>query len=246
MESAPAKKVEKTKVTPTKKVEEPLKKEISEGTTKQMKIDEKSGKSTSVDQYVKVRVKDGDQEVEMVLDPTYTDMAFEFQGKKRPTELKIEPETVEEVLPPTKSDIQVKKSIEKIMKKIDELSYDIAELKSEKGPLLAVPPSEKGVPVPPSEPKKAELPELPKDVTEDVLVSIHQAQKLFYAGKHQDALREVRKSLSKKETALGYALLGSIYFTMGDLDSALSSWDVALEIDPLMTEVSEILEKYKR
>jgi len=80
--------------------------------------------------------------------------------------------------------------------------------------------------------------------TEDVIAGIYKSQKLFYEKKYKDALYEVRKSLKKKETAIGRALEGSIYFTLGDIDSAIMSWKKAIELNPDMDDVREILRKY--
>jgi tetratricopeptide (TPR) repeat protein len=79
-----------------------------------------------------------------------------------------------------------------------------------------------------------------------VLDDLHRSQKLFYSKKYNAALNAVQRSLSRQETALGYALEGSIYFTLGDVDLAVSSWENALRLNPDMTEVKKVLFKYKR
>ncbi|MFH1416430.1 MAG: tetratricopeptide repeat protein [Elusimicrobiota bacterium] len=75
---------------------------------------------------------------------------------------------------------------------------------------------------------------------------LHKAQKLFYAKRYDAALKRVGKSLASHETALAYALEGSILITMGDRDSAIEAWKTALELDPELDEVEEALDKYKR
>ncbi len=75
---------------------------------------------------------------------------------------------------------------------------------------------------------------------------LHKAQKLFYSKRYNAALKRVNKSLSYKETALGYALEGSILLTIGDKGSAIEAWESALDLDPDMEEVREALDRYSK
>ncbi len=78
------------------------------------------------------------------------------------------------------------------------------------------------------------------------LKELHKAQKSYYAGRYGYALKKVSSSLSYQETAFGYALEGSILFTMGETNSAIDAWETALELDPGMYEVRDAIYRYKR
>jgi len=80
---------------------------------------------------------------------------------------------------------------------------------------------------------------------DQALRKLHKAQKLYYSGRYGSALKAVGKSLSQQKTAFGYALEGSILFTMGETGDAIESWDTALELDPGMHEVRDALDRYK-
>ncbi|MFC2061684.1 hypothetical protein ACFLUV_04155 [Elusimicrobiota bacterium] len=82
--------------------------------------------------------------------------------------------------------------------------------------------------------------------TQKALRELHNAQKLYYTKRYNDALKAVSRSLRYQETAFAYALEGSILFTLGDVDSAVEVWESALSLDPGMYEVREALDKYKR
>jgi tetratricopeptide (TPR) repeat protein len=83
---------------------------------------------------------------------------------------------------------------------------------------------------------------VPKDVLDDLFA----AQKLFYKKRYNEALKMVQRSLAKQETAIGYSIEGSLYFVLGDIESAISSWNRALELDPNMDDVREALYRYTR
>ncbi len=85
-----------------------------------------------------------------------------------------------------------------------------------------------------------------KTINKDVLKDLHETQKLFYAKKYYDALKAVQRSLVAQETALGYALQGSIFYTLGDANAAINSWESAIKLDPAMEEVQKALQKYGR
>ncbi|MBI4369122.1 MAG: hypothetical protein HY547_02715 [Elusimicrobia bacterium] len=79
----------------------------------------------------------------------------------------------------------------------------------------------------------------------EVINVIHKAQKLFYAKQYSEALEKVQSANAEEPTGMGYALEGSIYFATGDVPSALKSWGEAIDLDPEMKEVEEILKMYK-
>ncbi|MFA5858460.1 MAG: hypothetical protein WC955_05285 [Elusimicrobiota bacterium] len=83
-----------------------------------------------------------------------------------------------------------------------------------------------------------------KPISKDVLKDLHETQKLFYSKKYYDALKTVQRSLMTQETSLGYALQGSIFYTLGDTEAAVNSWESALKLDPEMEEVKRALLRY--
>ena len=80
----------------------------------------------------------------------------------------------------------------------------------------------------------------------DVVDGIYRAQKYYYEKRYNDSLKAVQNSLMSHETALGYALEGSIYYTLGDLNAAVRSWRSALRLNPDMEDVRAALERYGR
>jgi tetratricopeptide (TPR) repeat protein len=84
----------------------------------------------------------------------------------------------------------------------------------------------------------------PEINTSEVLKNIYEAQKLYYTNNYKEALTYVQKSLQLKETALGYALEGTIFLSLGNRKLAIESWKKALSLDPNMEEVRTILKLY--
>jgi tetratricopeptide (TPR) repeat protein len=81
---------------------------------------------------------------------------------------------------------------------------------------------------------------------QDTVEGIYRAQKLFYEKKYRDSLMEVQTSLRRQPTGIAYALQGSIYFSLGDVNAAVESWKAALEINPNMEDVKAALLRYGR
>ena len=95
------------------------------------------------------------------------------------------------------------------------------------------------------EEKKPHEDKYAKDI-QRAMKELHKAQKLFYSKRYNAALKKVGKSLAYHETALAYALEGSILVTIGNRESAVEAWETALELDPDLEDVEEALNKYKR
>jgi len=87
-------------------------------------------------------------------------------------------------------------------------------------------------------------PQSSETLTDEIIQDINLAQKLFYERKYEDALRILRASLDKKPTATAYALGGSIYYVNGDVDAAVNAWRNALEINPNLDQVKELVRRY--
>ncbi|RMF58213.1 MAG: hypothetical protein D6743_17935 [Calditrichaeota bacterium] len=84
-----------------------------------------------------------------------------------------------------------------------------------------------------------------ENLTDELIRDINEAQNLFYQERYDDALRILRASLEKRETAAAYALGGSIYYVNGNLKQAVKAWENALKIDPDLDEVRQMVERYK-
>jgi len=82
-------------------------------------------------------------------------------------------------------------------------------------------------------------------LTDEIMRDINLAQRLFYARKYEEALRTLKASLQKKRTATAYALGGSIYYVNGDIDAAVNAWENALEINPNLEDVRQLVMQYK-
>ena len=88
--------------------------------------------------------------------------------------------------------------------------------------------------------------ELKQDnLTDEILADLNTAQSHFYRGEYTEALQVLQESIKKKPTASAYALGGSIYYVNGDLDKAIEAWEIALQINPQMTEIKNILAQVK-
>lgn len=82
-------------------------------------------------------------------------------------------------------------------------------------------------------------------LTDEIMRDINLAQRLFYARKYEEALRTLKASLQKKRTATAYALGGSIYYVNGDIEAAVNAWENALEINPNLEDVRQLVMQYK-
>lgn len=174
-------------------------------------------------QYVKVKVKDRGQEMEFAVDPTYVDMNLELKRMmtQEKEQIPTQPTTVPEQQKQQYSSKQQKQISESDREEL--MKYIETSIKS-------------------LEKRQDITQEIPKDVLDDLFT----AQKLFYKKRYIEALKAVQRSLSKQETAIGYSIEGSLYFVLGDIDAAVSSWNRALELDPNMDDVREALYRYAR
>lgn len=85
-----------------------------------------------------------------------------------------------------------------------------------------------------------------KNLTDEVIRQISLAQKLFYEERYEEALNVLKTSLEKKKTATAYALGGSIYYVNGDIEQAVNAWENALKINPEMSEVRDLIARYRQ
>ena len=100
---------------------------------------------------------------------------------------------------------------------------------------------------PPSDSLKRDIqegPMLSDHLTDEIMEDINLAQRLFYQKRYEDALRVLRASLKKRETATAYALGGSIYYVNGDLAGAVRAWENALKINPELDKVRSLIERH--
>ncbi len=84
------------------------------------------------------------------------------------------------------------------------------------------------------------------DLTDEIVRDINLAQKMFYERRYEEALEVLKASLEKKKTATAYALGGSIYYVNGEIEQAVSAWENALQINPHLEQVSELVKRLKK
>ena len=65
-----------------------------------------------------------------------------------------------------------------------------------------------------------------------VMRDFRKAQDLFFQGEYSPALVSINKSLATLETAEAFALKGTIFFFLNEIDRAKSYWDKAVRLDP--------------
>ncbi|MCB4792683.1 MAG: hypothetical protein LHV68_12470 [Elusimicrobia bacterium] len=212
-------------------------------------IEEYSGQ-----QYVKLKLLQDGQEVELYLDPTYVDMNLALPKTKK-TEKPVQTDS-------KKDNTNIDKIMQYLSQFMDKKSTTTSQAQTTASAFqnpqtpstsntynTANPQSDAGAPETVQtqndnvQAKNVDNPIIADTQTLDDLLK---AQKFFYEKKYNAALNSVQRSLAKQETALAYAIEGSIYFTMGDTDLAVSSWESALRINPNMSEVRKALFKYKR
>ena len=80
-----------------------------------------------------------------------------------------------------------------------------------------------------------------KNITDEILAYLTEAQSLFYQGQYHEALTVLQKSIEKKPTASAYAIGGSIYYVNGDTPKAVQAWEMALKLNPDMPEIKEMI-----
>lgn len=82
-------------------------------------------------------------------------------------------------------------------------------------------------------------------LTDELIQDINLAQKMFYERRYEEALRVLQDSLAKKKTATAYALGGSIYYVNGEIEEAVNAWENALQINPNLDQVRQLVMRYK-
>lgn len=80
-----------------------------------------------------------------------------------------------------------------------------------------------------------------KNITDEILAFLTEAQSLFYKGQYREALAVLQKSIEKRPTASAYAIGGSIYYVNGDTPKAVQAWEMALQLNPDMPEIKEMI-----
>ncbi|WP_186435763.1 tetratricopeptide repeat protein [Thalassolituus sp. C2-1] len=82
---------------------------------------------------------------------------------------------------------------------------------------------------------------------ENTTKHILNAQSLFYKKQYWQALDETNAALDNlPDSAQAHALKGSIYYKMGLLPEARSSWEQALKLDPSLDQVKASLDRLKQ
>ncbi len=242
-------------------------KEISEPQTKKNVVAASQGSDS---QYVKLRLLEDGQEVEFLLDPMYVDMNFNFtrqsssaaspspqpqvvierkeiissapersaerpevsapqqQYQPQPQYYQQYPQPTTVIMPQYQSPYQQQPYIPQ--QRDATVSAENKQERSETSPQVI-------------EPAKSTAQQQFADT--DVIEGIYKSQKLYYEKKYREALFAVQTSIRKQPTALGYALQGSLYYTLGDMASAVASWQMALDINPDMPDVKLMLNKYR-
>jgi tetratricopeptide (TPR) repeat protein len=208
---------------------------------------------TPVPQFVKMKYKGKNREIEFYLDPYYADMNFDIAADS----------SVAVDTGHADNNNRIEKEIEKTVGRIEQEQKRLAEKQklfdqarseqekldqSKQDQLKQDQLKQDQWKQDQLKKEKANIPEpvLSDRIDKDAVDGIYKAQKLFYAKKYNSALTEVNKSLKKQETALGFAIRGSIYFTLDEKDMAVESWRKALDMDPAMDDVREALKRYER
>lgn len=82
-----------------------------------------------------------------------------------------------------------------------------------------------------------------EDATDRVLSDIRKAQKALYNNDLGKAEKLVRNSLGIRETAEGFALLGTIHYMRKDNPRALDAWNRSLILDPSNQQIQTMINK---
>lgn len=91
---------------------------------------------------------------------------------------------------------------------------------------------------------KVGIPE--EDATDRVLSDIRKAQKALYNNELGNAEKLVRNSLGIRETAEGFALLGTIHYMRKDNRRALDAWQRSLSLDPSNQQIKDMIYKVEK
>ena len=71
---------------------------------------------------------------------------------------------------------------------------------------------------------------------------IEDSRRFFYAGQYEEALYEVNAALElTPRSATGYAIKGSIEYKRGNIPHARAAWSVALQLDPSLSNIEQML-----
>lgn len=217
--------------------------------------------------YIKLNFKMKDSSAEVFLDPNNINTYLDIEWEEKPTveeekKKELEKEVPQEK-PSEKAEEKVNEDFKKIMENLQELKKEIADKKVEKPaglpeqsqmPQTNIPDKKPEAPIeqpqtlqPGITEKKPEK-EIGEKINEnfpnEILIHIHNAQKSFYNKNYELALKEVEDAQSISETAIGYALKGSILYKMGKIEGAIYNWKKALQLNPQMSEVEEILSQF--
>lgn len=82
-----------------------------------------------------------------------------------------------------------------------------------------------------------------EDATDRVLSDIRKAQQALYSNELGKAEKLVRNSLGIRETADGFALLGTIHYMRKDNPRAIDAWQRSLAIDPAQNQIKKMITK---
>jgi len=198
-------------------------------------------------QYVKLKLQEDGREVEFMLDPMYVDMNFNFKRSTATLENKQETSAqlnVQPQQPPVAAPIQ--QQTPPPLPQQPQIQYAPYPQQQLTPPQPLQQPQTPAATLAEVQQKQQQPGQSETIGTRDVLDGIYRAQKYYYDKRYNDALKAVQNSLLAKETALGYALEGSIYYTLGDINAAVRSWRSALRLNPDMEDVRAALERYAR
>ena len=159
--------------------------------------------------YLQVRFKQNDTEVEMMLDPSMTNLVLDLKRSKD-----------------VEFDVQHGDSM-------------ITQHNRDK-------PGRYGKSTSPADSLHVSKFDNDEDLTDDIIREIQLAQQLFYDKDFEGALKVLNQSIAKKPTASAYALGGSIHFFNGEMDQAVQAWESALNINPQIPEIADLVRKYKK
>ena len=71
---------------------------------------------------------------------------------------------------------------------------------------------------------------------------IEDSRRFFYAGQYEEALYEANAALElTPRSATAYAIKGSIEYKRGNIPHARAAWSVALQLDPSLSNVEQML-----
>jgi len=208
-------------------------------------------------QYVKLKLQEDGREVEFMLDPMYVDMNFNFKRSTAAAEVKPEQPNApqqSQTQPQAQQMPQQAQSQPQMPPQIQYVPYQPPQQYPQSQYQPQMPQQQASPQQQPAVTEKSQSENRPQQFevaprtagTREVLDGIYKAQKYYYEKRYTDALKAVQNSLLANETALGYALEGSIYYTLGDANAAGRSWRSALRLNPDMEDVKTALERYGR